>query len=304
MTTMRAVALILLAGCTTTPEPQTFEIQPRLPTPLDILIVLDDTTAMASHLPRPDPANVGGVLILMYNGAPDVRFAVTTTTTGTLRTSPAVPTGIIEHAINFEDGTLDTNYQGTIANALSSLMNVGTASTAPNAIFASTESALATNFVRASAGVGLFVVSATDDQSPGDVATHIDAVRARPNEVMLSWLSPEGMLRLTAFADGLAYRYYTPIDAYGMQAVMPFTWLWHDEPLDFCFPIDAATDCEMHMSHNHIVTPLDECLGDPWQADVPCWQLSPANECASGRLIGFGGPFRHYHPRVIGRCFP
>jgi hypothetical protein len=91
-------ALCLVAACTSEANlgrtyNEVFAISPALPTPLDVLVVLDDTTAMASHLPRvPNPANLGGVLVGIYNGSPDVQIAVTTSTTGTLRTSPNGPT--------------------------------------------------------------------------------------------------------------------------------------------------------------------------------------------------------------------
>src|SRR5690606_9827804 len=122
----------------------------------------------------------------IYNGAPDLQIAVTTSTTGTLRVSPAVPSGVIKHALSFEDGELKTNYQGTIASALSSLMDVGADSTLPNAVVASTQLALETNFVRPSSGLGILVISAADDESIGDIANYADAIHARPNDVMLS----------------------------------------------------------------------------------------------------------------------
>ena len=308
MEAMRTVLLCgcLLVGCASEPvdQAETFEIQPRLSTPRDILVVLDDTPAMGTHLPGPDPANVAAVLTGIYNGAPDLRIAVTTGTTGTLRTSPAVPTGVIEHRVDFADGELKTSYGGTLTSALSSLMNVGTSSTSASTVLASTEQALASGFsVRPSAALGILVVAANADASPGDAASYAEAIRARPNDVMLSWVSPDAEPRLDAFADGFAHRYFTPIDAYGMEAISAFAELFQDGPVDGCFPIDAASNCELYTSYDHVVNRLPACSGSPWESATACWQLQSDSACASGRAILFGGPFTVYHPHVIGRCF-
>jgi hypothetical protein len=50
------------------------------------------------------------------------------------------------------------------------------------------------------------------------------------------------------------------------------------------------------------VNPLPACIGDPWQASAPCWQISSEPSCASGQMLLIGGPFTMYRPHVIGRC--
>ena len=186
---MRALPLVLLVGCVGGSEGatyETFEVQPILPTPLDVLVVLDDTAAMANHLPRPGVDQLG-ILELIYNGAPDIRIGVTTTTTGTLRTSATAPEGLIEHRRDFGDGKLHMNYAGSLSYAIGSLTTVGSSSTAANQILDSAQRALATpGFVRADSSVGVFVVTATDDASPGDVSSYTAGVQAHGRPIMIS----------------------------------------------------------------------------------------------------------------------
>jgi len=59
-----------------------------------------------------------------------------------------------------------------------------------------------------------------------------------------------------------------------------------------------ASECELATAYNQVSIPLPVC-GD---ASVPCFQLVADNSCSSGWTITFGGPYRYYHPTVIGRC--
>jgi hypothetical protein len=300
-------ALVASVGCVQGTQTQTFELQPRLPTPLDVLVVLDDTPAMASHLPRPGVDQLG-ILPLIYNGAPELRIAVTTSTTGTLRTSPAVPTGIIEHGIDLTAGSLHTNYTGTLATSIASLTSVGAASTAPNQILASTTQALATpGFVRDGDGVGIFVVTAGDDASPGAPLDYATGVQARGNPTLVSLVHADSIDRLGAFADAFPYSSVMDTSAYNMEAITIFSWLFQPYALDACLPIAAVEtggdyDCDFATTYDHVAHPLPACNGDPWQASAPCWKLLSEPSCSSGLLLQLGGPYTMYHPAVIGRC--
>lgn len=307
---MRIAVVLLLTGClaeSTTLE--TFEVQPTLPGPVDLLVVLDDTTAMAPVVfPNTPPTSQIGVLSLMYNGAPDIRIAVTTTTTGTLRTSPAVPSGYIVHRLNFEDGQMETNYSGELGTAIASLTNVGHASTAPNAALASTEAALGAGWVRDSTGVGIFMVTASDDQSSGTTATYASAVLAPGNNTVVSVVNATAVPRLADFASAFPISKFMAADAWNMSGIEIFGALFGSSADTYCFPVTAAEvtagqfDCEMYTSYNMVVHPLATCTGDPWQSATPCWQLLADPSCPSGRGLLFGGPYHYYHPRLIGRC--
>jgi hypothetical protein len=280
-------------------------MQPQLPTPLDILVVLDDTTAMQPHLPRRGIDQLG-IIPYIYNGAPDVRWAVTTSTTGTLRTSAAVPTGIIEERVDFTDGTLHTNYND-FPTAVASLTNVGAASTAPNAVLDSIQRAIATpGFARKDSGVGVFVLSAGDDASPNDPLTY--ASFAIPNPVMLSTVIADAAPRISAFADAIPRRYAQPMDKYNMESLTVFSWLFKPiDNTDYCLPVTASReegrfDCELFTSHEQVVSLLPECGAEALGAPDACWQIIEEPSCASGRGLLLGGPYMQYRPRIIGRC--
>lgn len=307
---MRALlALLLLPACfpTSGGDMTEVEIEPALATPLDILIVLDDTPPMAAHLPRvPPPDNVAGVLVGIYNGAPDLRIAVTTSTTGTLRTSAAVPSGILEHTVRMTDGRLAQNYQGDLATALGSLMNVGTDSQGPNAPLASAAQAItAPDFVREGSGIGILLASASDDASPNSPASYAQAIQdAHGNAMQVSAIYPEPSQRLAAFVDGFGHRRVTPIDAYDMEAVTIFAQLFAGVSNDACFPV-APTDsdqCELFTTHDQEVNPLPACFGSAWASILPCYEMIADASCASGTAMLLGGGFSYYHPRIFGRC--
>lgn len=301
---MRSLLVVgcLLPGCAESFE--TFELQPVLPTPIDLLVVLDDTTAMTTYLPRNPPPGQLTVPIAFYNGAPDVRIAVTTSTTGTLRTSAAVPSGVIEHRLDFEDAQLHTNYSGDLVDAIDSLMNVGTSSTAPNAVLASAELALHSYSPRNSAGLGILISTAGDDQSPGDVATYANTIRAR-GHAAISVVHGEPVQRLSEYADAFAERRMLPMADYNMTGVEVFTSLFRDGiPSDACFPF-APSDvesCQLFTSHDHVVRPLPLCLGSAYESARPCFELRADDQCSSGWVLLLGGGYSSYHPRIIGRC--
>ncbi len=307
---MRALlALLLLPACFPTggSEMTEVEIEPALATPLDILIVLDDTPPMAAHLPRvPPPDNVAGVLTAIFNGAPDLRIAVTTSTTGTLRTSASVPDGILEHRLRMTDGLLVQHYQGDFATALGSLMNVGADSELPNAPLASAAQAItAPDFVRERSSVGILLASASDDASPGSPASYAQAIQeAHGNAMLVSAIYPEPSQRLAAFVDGFGHRMVTPIDAYDMEAVSIFAQLFADVSTDACFPI-APTDsseCELFIAHEQEVHPLRACFGSAWASILPCYEMIADASCPSGTAMLLGGGFSLYHPGIFGRC--
>jgi len=290
------------------PKAQTFEMQARLPTPLDVLVVLDDTPAMASRLPPPGVDQLS-ILPLIYNGAPELRIAVTTGTSGELRTTAALPTGILEQAIDLTDGSLQTSYTGSLQTATDSLTNVGAASTGPNALLAAAQRALATpGFVRDGDAVGIFIVTAGDDASLGSPLDYAAAIQMPGNPTMVSVVDAVPTQRLGAFADALPHRSEMAMSAYDMEALTVFSSLFRDDETgDICLPITAAAtngqyDCDIFGSYNHVVSPLPACMGDPWQASVTCWQISVEPSCGSGQMLLLGGPFTRNRPHVIGRC--
>lgn len=306
-----ATLFVILAACTgtDTPDPgqrasEPFEIAAVPRTPFDLLVVLDDTAAMENHLPRePSPGQIG-VPVHFYNGAPDVRIAVTTTTTGTLRTSALVPSGIIEHTVSFEDGALRTSYTGTLADAIASLVNVGTSSTAPNAVLANTISALNGGFVRDGAAVGILLSTASDDESPDEVASYAAAVHAAASRVGVVVVNANPVPRLSAFADAFATRKVMPMDQYNMSAVEIFAGLFWVTPPPACFPLAPpdATACEVFTSYNEVVNPLPACTASAGESTTPCWAIIEDASCPTGHALLLGGGYQMYHPQLLGQC--
>jgi len=299
---MRALAvLLLLPACTT--QPAELAIAAQLPTPLDVLVVVDDTS-VAQTGRIPDPANLAGVLEGIYNGAPDLRIAVTTTTTGTLRTSPIVPGGVIEHAVRMEDGLVDKNYSGELVTAVGSLLGFD-ATTGSNTALASTVLALDNGaLVRDDAALGILLVSATDDASADAPGVYAAAIQAHATRTMVSVVDQQPAERIGEFLGAMTLRYETPIDAYNMEAISAFAGMFDPIANDSCFPlaIASAGDCELASAYQMVSNPLPACTGDPSAASSPCFMFVSDASCPSGWSILYGGAYRYYHPAIFGRC--
>jgi hypothetical protein len=267
------VGVVLLASaCTTstTTEPVEIEIEPQLATPMDVLVVIDDT-GLAQTANIPDPRNLAGVLEGIYNGAPDFQIAFTTSTTGALRTSPAVPTGVIEHHVRMEDGVLETNYTGDLAGAIHSLTSF-TSSTAPNTLLASTVSALAgSHFVRPDAALGILLVSSHDDVSPDAPAAYATAIQAHAATSMVSAVDQQPAERIGQFLTGMTNRYQQPIDQYNMEAISSLAGMFEPLSGESCFPLAVThpSDCELATAYNHVSIPLPECSTSATGDDSP-----------------------------------
>jgi hypothetical protein len=237
---MRRIALFatLAAGCTAGDSYQTFELEPALPKPLDVLVVLDDTTAMASHLPRNPPPGQITVFAAYYNGAPDIHVAVTTSTTnGVLRRSSQVPGGVIEFRRDFTDGSIATNFQGELIDAIASLMNVESSSMQPNAVLASATTALESGFLRDDAAVAIVISTAGDDASSGEARTYADAILALGHVTGVTIIHADAVARLGAFIDSFGARKMTPMNEYYMGAIDALAGLVYQQPPLTCLPI-------------------------------------------------------------------
>ena len=203
------------------------------------------------------------------------------------------------------------NYAGSLSYAIGSLTTVGSSSTAANQILDSAQRALATpGLVRADSSVGVFVVTATDDASPGDVSSYTAGVQAHGRPIMISGVYADDATipRLSALADGIPLRTLRTMSAYNMEALTSFAQLWPNTPYsDRCMPITAARidgdyDCEMFMAKDGVTRVLPRCAGDVMTAPEACWQLYDDSSCNNGLYLAIGGGFSMYRPHVIGRC--
>lgn len=266
---------------------------------MDVLVVIDDTS-LAQTAAIPAPANLAATLEGIYNGAPDFRIAFTTSSSsGRLRTSSSAPTGVIEHHVLVEDGSLETNYSGDLATAIQSLTDFTPASSA-NRLLAAATTALDAQFTRPEAVLGVMLVSGRDDESDAEPGTYATAIQAHATKAMVTAVHPAAAPRIQQLLTGMLYRYEQTLEQYDMEAISSLAELFQPASASSCFPLPVASgaDCELATAHDHVSIPLRACT----DATSPCFTLVADASCASGWTITFGGAYRYYHPAVIGRC--
>ncbi|NVB84727.1 MAG: hypothetical protein HOV81_40530 [Kofleriaceae bacterium] len=288
---------------------------PELTPPrIDLLFVIDDTTAMTlwqSKL-RAFPAVVDAMLGTIYTGQPSVRIAVTTD--GTLRRSSLVDGAFISDAGDF-GGPHIVNYRGALHEALLSLMDVGATRQGPSRLFAAAEGALANDFARLDAYLAVVTIAAADDASPGgagDYAASLKGTRDDPTSMIVSGIYTPGLPRLDELHTQFPNRSeVTPIgsmdwsEAFDLLAQVHKTTLGIacvQKPLD----LDPETpgdqfDCAMEYFLDGRTQALPYC-----GKTLPCWELvdepaacfEPEAHYAM-KVHGFGDP---YHPAISGQC--
>lgn len=288
------------------------------PPKLDLLFVIDDTTAMAPYQAR--LAELAGAVDSAFDasdgGIPDLRIGVTTNG-GALRRSPEV-VGSYLYDMRKPDGTHETNFGGTLHAALASLLDVGAAGTGPSRLFDATERAIATELVRDDAYLGIVTLSATDDASErpsADYASAIKDAKTDPTDVLVSGIYPAGATRLDTFHTAFPSRSkVTALDEADWSRVLEQARQLFKGGLGLpCMPapldLDPEVpgdqiDCAMAYWIDGVEQgPLQHC----GSGDLPCWELVEATqvgctyepETFQMKVHGFGDP---YHPEVRGQC--
>jgi hypothetical protein len=325
----RAVAtLLFVAACFDPPPPpgdfveshtEQFEIPEFSPPNFDVLVVVDDTPAMApyqAHLAQL-PNDLIAQLKLTYGGMPNMHIAVTTSSSGgALRTTPGMSDAYLSDALQF-DGTRTVNYQGAIEDVLASLMAVGTASTSMNAPLASLVAALsAPGFVRPDAYAGIVVVTASEDQD-GHAAVYAGGVKQAyydPYSIVVGGIYPPGSTNLDTFFNSFPNRGsvasidnadWSPAYAlFGRVIRVPLSGLrCSPAPLD----VDPATpgdqlDCHIAYVIDDVEHAMPECVTSGAR---PCWKyVVDNNNCGfeDYRLFVIDGFPDPYHPAIRGEC--
>lgn len=146
-----------------------YQIRRGGPPMYDLLIVIDDTAAMAPYQDRLAmlPAIVEHWTRSSWGGLLDIRIAVTTND-GILRRTPSVADPFVASQIEF-DLARTTNYEWTLPDALAALMDIEATSGGPSQPLAALRLALEGNpdgFLREGAQLGIVIISAVDDASP------------------------------------------------------------------------------------------------------------------------------------------
>jgi hypothetical protein len=320
-------------GVTGTTHVATYWLPGLTPPKLDLLFVIDDTTAMASHQQplAALPAQIEQMINSAYGIPANYHFGVITTdtaTNGVMRKSSQVAGAFIVHDNTFTGPA--NNYQGSLASALSSLWPSGAAGTASNQPLATMRAALDNNvanagFLRDDAYLGFILISATDDASLGAIenyATFIKEAKTDPSNAIVSGVIPPSASRLAAFHAQFPNRNEVEsIDATDYAGAFSiFTQIYrttlgyacNQEPADLDPDLAGAQyDCSFVW-----VSDIGERLLPPCKGGdaAPCWEIVAADaqicvdptERAHLQTRGFttspsayGDPF---HPEVRGQC--
>jgi hypothetical protein len=288
---VRAALLLVIAACV---EPAhgydanthviAFEWPARGVPQLDLLFVVDDSSGMAPYRDRVLDASRTFADALAHYGAgkPDVHAGVTTRGDVTFVSD-----------LHNNDGSRNTSFSGTLADALATLVDVGTAGTAPNQPLAAIDVArTAPGFRRANARLMVVTISASDDVSLDSVA----AYTARLGDAVTAGIYPAGSPRLDAFHD----RFVDDINAVAYTHVF--------EPLNIIVDYGATCidepaspyDCAISMLEGDRETVLPACSHTP---EGPCWDIvDDPLWCPGQRTINVRGYARIYRPHLFGQC--
>lgn len=183
---LRVGLLVGLGACIDTPrlaEPviessrvDIREVPEGRPPPLDVLIVVDDTPAMAPYRDRVAtmPPMLARTLRSFVAGWADLRIAVASND-GRLRRLPGIDDPFLVDAYEL-DYTHHTNYAGTLEDALATLMDVGASNEGPSQPLEAIRRSLETSsqFLREPSAFALVVITASDDASPLPVIDYIE----------------------------------------------------------------------------------------------------------------------------------
>jgi len=337
------LVLALCAACTGddsgggvqgTAHVETFELPAAVPPKIDMLFVIDDTTAMASHQTplAAMPAQLEALVSGAYGNAGQYHVGVVTTdaaTGGNLRTASPVNGAFIVHDNTFSGPA--NNYQGSFASALGALFPSSATATTTNQPLATMRAALENTvanagFLRSDAYLGIVTVSATDDTSGGgtadDYATFLKSLKTDPTSVIVAGAIDPGAARLNAFHDAFPNRnakapiagtdYGSVLELFGQLYRTVLGYACNKEPAD----VDSTTpgpqyDCAFVWVENAVEHRLPQCVGGDTSG---CWEIVVADPtiCTDSttkahlQTRGFttspskyGDPF---HPTIRGQC--
>jgi hypothetical protein len=259
---------------------------------LDILAIIDDSTTMAPYRANvlADLPDLATALADAPRGMLDVNIAVTTANTaaaGAFRSTPSVTGNYIIDGMR--DGARVTNYTGDLGAALSSLADVGAASSATNRPLDVLPLALAADstFLREQAYLLLLIIAASDDASAANIdarVAELKAMKSDPTNVLVAGIYPDVAPRLDDFVTKFPNRnVHTPIDAdsllddlVGILNIQRSTLAapcleW--QPFD----VDPETAGEQYecviedRRYSEGTRLLPRCSG----ANQPCWDIKP-----------------------------
>ncbi len=338
-----ALSLGALAGCTDdgssgggptgTTHVESYFLPLMKPPKLDLLFVVDDTTAMASHQAALQalPAQIEQTLNGAYSGVV-AHYHIGVVTTDAASAGAMRRSSTFDGAFIIQDATFTgpaNNYQGTLADAIASVWPSSAASTAANQPLATSRAAFEnaaanSGFLRDDAFLGIVTLTASDDASSGAVEEYVSFFKSRkadPANVIVTGALDANAARLAAFHAQFPNRNdVTSIDSTDYSELLSiFAQLYkttlgyacNKEPADLDPETPGAqVDCSFVWVENGVEHLLPAC-GTTTQ---PCWEIVMASPqiCtdpstqAHLQTRGFttststyGDPF---HPEVRGQC--
>jgi hypothetical protein len=312
---------LVVAACTETPTGSGIEATSHVATYqspggyaplLDLLIVVDDTAAMAPYADEVAmlPDQIATTLRPEY----DLRVAVTTNG-GVLRKPAALPEPFVSTRLGF-DLTRTSSFDGTLADALRPLMTVGAANSGASQPLAAIRTALDGNpdgFLRDHASLGIVIITASDDASPSEVSEYAGwlqslASDSEPRRFAVSVLHAGASPRLDSFLTMLPTINHTiavSLDDTDVSAavtvfestitsIIPGT-CWIASDLDPQTP-GAQYDCTISAEVDGGELLLRPCRDDA-DDDPLCWRLlpSPQGECGPEAIDPLKPQIAAYH---------
>jgi len=305
------ICSLALVACTETPEPSgitatshvaTYDTPGGYAPQLDLLIVIDDTTAMAPYAER--VAMLPDLIETALRPEYDLRVAVTTNG-GALRAPAGSPDPFLATRLGF-DLARASSFDRSLADALRPLTSVGAASAGGSQPLAAVRAALDGNpggFLREDAALGIVIVTASDDASPdavSDYATWIEERKASAYDVMVSVIHVNDSPRLDSFLtllsapesvdvpldSGDPSAAFTAFEA-AIRSIIPgICWIASDLDPETA---GAQYDCTVSADVDGRELLLRPCSGE--QDDDPlCWRLVPSGPECSGDTDGFLEP--------------
>lgn len=286
---------------------------PALPSQqLDLLFVIDDTTAMASYADR-----VGELADLVEQALETSRLSVriaVTSNDGMLRYAPS-STPVLDLLLEY-DFTRTTNFHGTLRDNLRSMLAVGSASTGPSRPLDAQRKVLEQDvhgFLRPRAYLMIVTVTAQDDAStvdPGEHAAWLKTLKQDPAAVVVTGIYAMPAPRLDAFYAAFPSRNVTvaidePDHSDAIELFLQLQKATLGLPCANASDVDPATpgpqfDCTFSAMIRGAERLLPQCQGED---DSFCWELLESSFCTTGlepRIRPYD--LNSFHPEIWSQC--
>lgn len=290
-------ALLVVSACTvaswTEPEPidtsrvKIFGLPPGGPNQIDLLIVVDDSAAMAAYRPR--LAALAAAIDRAMDPRIDLRVAVTSND-GALRGS----TPFLAQQLDFNLART-ANFRGSLAEALLPRLDVGSGNGGANQSLLAIRNVLeggAGEFVRDHARLSVLIITAGDDTSPETIDEFSHWLRdyTQRGRPMVGILRGSPTPKLDAVASPNAFASLDAADFSPVLAVMAAVTTillgtcWEIDDLDPHAPGDQF-DCTMSAHIDERERLLRPCRGET-DPDPLCWRLVPSDDgCRNPRAV-------------------